>query len=678
MLDAHRHALSPDLAPELTPDRATCDNCLAELRDPRNRRYRHPFVSCTACGPRYSSLSAAPGVGFDRCEQCEAEYADATGRRHLALAAYCPQCGPRLRLLAPTHQTLYAEGALAEARAVLVEGGILAVRTLGGHRLMCDATNGHSVDLLRKRLHRGDEPFAVMVAGLDEAQRIAAIGPAEARLLSDPSRPIVLAARRPGALAAAVAPGQADLGVVLAGEPVHHLLLGLPGDPPGPRALVITGARVSREPVVADEQEALSRLDGIADAWLVHDFPIGAPLDDSVTRAVVGRATPVRIGRGTAPVAFDLPFDAPPSLAIGEDEEGSVCVADQRRAWVSGHLGHLGEPLTRQALGPVVDQLLRLTGVMPAVVAADDDPESLSRRWVRGHLATSAAVDVQHHHAHVAATMVEHGVPSGQQVIGVVLDGHGRGDDGASWGAEFLVADYAGYQRAAHLAYVDLPDRHGPHQPWRVALAHLRAAGVPWDPSLPSVRASEDHERGLLDDHLHDAGRRTSTSSMARLYDAVASLSGICHHTDYEDQSVSELEARARAFGLGDLSRRTRVYAFGDDGDPTPIIWSVVQDVRKGVDPGLVAARFEHAVVELVVGNVRRLHERTGLSTVTLSGGLFVHPLLAQACLERLRSERFEVLTHSRVPAGEGGLALGQVAVLAHRRGGSAVGRRPA
>ncbi|MBF4766466.1 Sua5/YciO/YrdC/YwlC family protein [Nocardioides agariphilus] len=209
--DARTPALSPDRTPApppgLSPDRATCDNCLAELRDPRNRRYRHPFISCTACGPRYSSLAATPGAGFDRCQECEAELSDATSRRNLALAACCPQCGPRLRLLAPTHQTLHAEGALAEARAVLAEGGILAVRTLGGHRLMCDATHGHTVDLLRKRLHRGDEPFAVLVTGLDEAQRIAAIGPAEAQLLSDPSRPVVLAAptgrsrrgRRPGA-----------------------------------------------------------------------------------------------------------------------------------------------------------------------------------------------------------------------------------------------------------------------------------------------------------------------------------------------------------------------------------------------------------------------------------------------------------------------------------------------
>ena len=522
--------------------------------------------------------------------------------------------------------------------------------------------------MLRKRKQRGDKPFAVMVTTLDDAQHLVDLTPAEAALLTSRGRPIVLARRHPGALAAAVAPGQGDLGVMLAYAPLHHLLLGLPGDEPGPPALVMTSGNVSGEPIVTDDADALVRLAGLADAWLAHDRPIHVPCDDSVTRAVAEVEAPVRRSRGYAPLPISLPFDAPPSLAVGGDVKNTFCLAEGRLAWMSGHIGDMDDLGTQRTFGAAVEHLSMLTGVEPRAVAADRHPAYRSRRWAVDHFPAADVVEVQHHHAHVASTMAEHGVPDGRRVIGVAFDGTGYGDDGASWGGEFLVADYRGYERAEHLAYVDLPGGDaGVRNPCRMALSHLRSAGVPWDPSLPSVRACEDTELNLLDRQLETGLRCVPTSSMGRLFDAVASMAGICHRAEYDAQAAMELEALARPFQFAELERRTRTYYFGEEGDPAPVIWSVVQDVRKRTDPGLVAARFQAAVVDLVVDTVRRLHEQTGIPTVTLSGGVFLNAFLTEACAERLTSAGFEVLTHHQVPASDAGIALGQLAVLAHR-----------
>jgi hydrogenase maturation protein HypF len=660
----------------VAPDLTICDACLADLRDVGNRRYRHAFVSCAACGPRYTvttgpatGRSATTMAGFTMCVACASEYADPDDRRFYDPAICCPDCGPRLSLVAPAHRTTYGEVALAEARAILREGGVVAVKGIGGYHLACDATNGYTVSMLRKRKQRGDEPFAVMVATLDDAQHVIDLTPAEGELLTSRERPVVLARRQPGALAAAVAPGQGDLGVMLAYAPLHHLLLGLPGDEPGPAALVMTSGSVSGEPIVTDDAEALVRLDGLADAWLTHDRPIRVPCEDSVTRSVAGREAPVRRSRGYAPLQISLPFDAPPSLAVGGDVKNTFCLAEGRLAWMSGHIGDMDDLATQRAFGAAVDHLSTLTGVVPQEVATDRHPAYKSRRWALDRFAAPDVVEVQHHHAHIASTMAEHGVADGTRVIGVAFDSGGYGDDGATWGGEFLVADYRGYERAAHLAYVDLPDDDaGVRNPCRMALSHLRSAGVPWDPSLPSVRACDDTELTLLDRRLETRSQYVPTSSMGRLFDAVASLTGICHRAEYDAQASMELETLARPFGFSELERRTRVYYFGEDGDPTPVIWSVVQDVRKRTDPGLVAARFQAAVVDLVVDTVRRLHEQTHVPTVTLSGGVFLSAFLTAACAERLTSDGFDVLTHHQVPASDAGIALGQLAVLAHRQ----------
>ncbi|HSV38691.1 MAG TPA: carbamoyltransferase HypF, partial [Nocardioidaceae bacterium] len=654
----------------VSPDVTLCDDCLADLFDPANRRSRHAFVTCTNCGPRFTIVTGLPYdrpattmADFPMCQACAAEYADPADRRFHAQTVCCPDCGPQLRLVRPHRDTTYADDALAEARRLLADGAVLAVKGIGGYHLACDATNEQAVGTLRKRKQRGDKAFALMVADLDEARELVELDDATAALVASRSRPIVLAQRRPGTVVAeSVAPGSADLGMMLAYTPLHHLLLGLPGDAAGPRVLVMTSGNLSGEPIVIDDDEAMARLGVLADAWLAHDRGIHVPCDDSVTRIVDGVESPIRRSRGQAPLPLQLPFEAPPSLAVGGDLKNTFCVAEGRLAWMSAHVGDMDDLATLRAFDTAESHLELLTGVTPEAIAADLHPAYRSRGWALDHAAGRPVEGVQHHHAHVASTMAEHGVTADRRVIGIAFDGTGYGDDGASWGGEFLAADYAGYERLAHLPYVSLPGGDaGVRNPYRMALSHLRSAGIDWDDKLPCVRAAAEGELALLDRQLETGLRCAPTSSMGRLFDAVASLSGICHRIGYDAQAAMELEALARPHGHVDG------YRFGDGLDPGPVLSAVADDVRTGTELGLVAARFQHAVVTLVAEVAQQLRDETGLHTVTLSGGVFLNAFLTQQCAAALAEARFEVLRHVRVPASDAGIALGQIAVLAHR-----------
>ena len=668
----------------VSPDVTVCADCLDDLGDPANRRYRHPFVTCTNCGPRFTITTGLPYdrpsttmAGFAMCARCAAEYADPTDRRFHAQTICCPGCGPVLSLVGPDRESTCGEEALAEARRVLVEGAVVAVKGLGGYHLACDATNDAAVETLRKRKRRGDKPFAVMVADLRAAEQLVELSDEEADLLTRRSRPIVLATRRRGApVSAAVAPGGADLGVMLAYTPLHHLLLGpsgaagtgSTGSTAGPGFLVMTSGNVAGEPIVTDDAEALRRLADLADAWLTHDRPIHVPCDDSVTRVVDGVEAPVRRSRGQAPLPLDLPFETAPVLGVGADLKNTFCVAEGRLAWMSAHVGDMDDLSTVVAYGAAEQHLELLTGVTPVALAADAHPGYRSRSWAREHAAGRPVVDVQHHHAHVAATMADNRMPDGVQVLGVAFDGTGYGRDGAVWGGEFLVADYHSFTRAGHLAYVALPGGDaGVRNPNRMALSHLRSAGVEWDPALPCVRASSTEELALLGRQLDTGFGCTPTSSMGRLFDAVASLAGICHRAGYDAQAAMELEAAARSAGP------VRGYRFDvHDGagtalvDPAPLVREAAADVLAQVSPALVAARFQQGVVDMVGTVLGRLRDRTGLDQVTLSGGVFLNSFLTSACARALDADGFRVLQHHRVPASDAGIALGQVAVLAH------------
>ncbi|WP_127358303.1 carbamoyltransferase HypF [Actinacidiphila soli] len=663
----------------VSPDVATCAACLGELADPADRRHRHPFITCTHCGPRFTIVTGLPYdrahttmAGFPMCGACAREYTDPSDRRFHAQPVACHDCGPRLRLL-PTAGPDPADP-VAEARRMLADGAILAIKGLGGYHLACDATNSRAVELLRRRKARGDKPFALMVRDIAEVEQLAHVGPEERELLTGAVRPIVLLRRRGGANRLdAVAPGSPDLGVMLPYTPVHHLLLGLPGDPAGPRLLVMTSGNLAGEPIVTDDAEALDRLAHLADAWLTHDRPIHVPCDDSVVRVCDGEPLLVRRARGYAPLPITLPLPVRPALAAGGDLKNAFCLAEGRRAWLSAHIGDMDDLATQQAFERAEQQLETITGVRPGLLSADQHPGYRSAQWALRNAEGRPVVRVQHHHAHIGAAMAEHGLDGGRQVIGVAFDGTGYGDDGAVWGGEFLLADYDGYRRFAHLAYVPLAGGDAAvRRPYRMALAHLRAAGIDWSPDLPCVAACPPDESRLLDRQLERNLNCVPTSSMGRLFDAVSSLAGVCHRAGYEAQAAVELEAAALA-AAGDAGPgydfALRSPATGDPGvltaDPAPVLAAAVDDLRAGTPPAVIAARFHAAVAGLVGRTCALARERHGLDTVALTGGVFANTLLSSACARALRENGFTVLRHHRVPPNDGGLALGQVLVAA-------------
>ncbi|WP_369204000.1 carbamoyltransferase HypF [Streptomyces sp. PU-14G] len=680
----------------VAPDIATCRACLRELADPADRRHRHPFVTCTDCGPRFTLVTGLPYdranttmAGFAMCERCAREYEDPADRRFHAQPVSCHDCGPRARLLVPrapgagTGWTEHGGDPVAEARRLLARGAVVAVKGLGGYHLACDAADEESVRLLRRRKARGDKPFAVMARDPADVEAFAAVGPRERAVLAGDRRPIVLLRRRlpgaerglPGAergLAAAVAPCSPDLGVMLAYTPLHHLLLGLPGDPPGPRLLVMTSGNLGGEPLAWDEDEALERLAPLADAFLTHDRPIHVPCDDSVVRVVDGEVLPVRRSRGYAPVPVPLPVPVRPALAVGGDLKNVLGLGEGRRAWLSAHIGDLDDLATLRTFERAGEHLASLTGVAPQLLAADPHPGYRSTRWAEGAAGDRPLRRVQHHHAHVASVMAENGLDGSSPVLGVAFDGTGYGDDGAVWGGEFLLADYDRSTRVAQLRYAPLPGGDAAvRHPWRMALAQLWAAGLAWDADLPCAQGRSEAELRVLARQLDRGLHCVPTSSMGRLFDAVSALIGVCRHAGYEAQAAIELEAAAAACSAPDPGAYAFALRSPTGGgpllaDPGPLLAAVVADLRAGAARELMAARFHAAVTALVLRACAAVRERHGVETVALTGGVFANALLSEACARGLRGDGFTVLRHRIVPPGDGGLALGQLLVAAH------------
>ena len=687
------------------PDLATCDACLAELSDPADRRYRHPFISCTACGPRFTIMTGLPYdrpattmAAFAMCEDCRREYENPADRRFHAQPVACHACGPVLELVqAPrgwasgaqaldalaTEHLQHGEGALARAREVVAAGGIVAVKGVGGYHLACDATNAAAVARLRERKQRGDKPFAVLVHDLATARLHADVGDLEADLLTSARRPVVLLPRRRDGLprvAGEVAPRNRRLGLLLPPSALHVLLLGLRGDRPGPPALVLTSGNLSGEPIVTDDEEAVRRLSGIADAWLRHDRPIHVPCDDSVVEVIDGEPSPVRRSRGEAPLPIALPFAVDPTLAAGGDLKNVFCVAEGRQAWLSAHVGDMDDIATQRAFARAVDHLQALVDVEPQRLVVDRHPLYRSARGAEEAAAERGMVldRVQHHHAHVAAVLAENGHDGRSPVIGVAFDGTGYGDDGAVWGGEVLVADYEAYERLAHLRYVPLAGGDAAvRRPYRMALAHLHEAGVPWDESLPCVAVAADRERSVLAHQLRTGLACVPTSSMGRLFDAVASLAGVCHEVGYEAQAAMELQALAEQT-LAEQALAEQTYPLpllAPAAGPGPLEWdcgslvrAAADDVRDGVPPGVVGVRFHRGVAAAVVRVALHARAQHGLDVVALSGSVFTNALLLSLTARGLREAGFTVMRHRRVPANDGGLALGQVVVGAGRQ----------
>ncbi|MFJ3709468.1 MULTISPECIES: carbamoyltransferase HypF [unclassified Streptomyces] len=670
----------------VSPDIATCRDCLDEMGDPSNRRYRHPFITCTHCGPRFTIVTGLPYdraattmADFEMCGACRAEYENPRDRRFHAQPIACPDCGPRLELVGKgTAVRARDEDALRAARELVADGGIIAVKGLGGYHLVCDARNDRAVAELRRRKRRGGKPFAVMVAGLDVARELVTMTGDEEDLLTGNRRPIVLLPRRPARQGAgvcdAVAPGSPDLGLLLPYTPLHVLLFGAGDDRPGLDALVMTSANLSGEPIVTDDGAALTVLAPLVDAWLRHDRGIHVPCDDSVSRYVAGAELPLRRSRGYAPLPLALPFDVPSTLAVGADLKNTCALGEGRYAWLSQHIGDMDDLSTIEALTRNEKHLEELTGVAPARLVADRHPGYRSGEWARAHAAGRPVRTVQHHHAHIASVMAEHGLGVDESVIGIAFDGTGHGDDGAAWGGEVLVAGYKSFRRAAHLGYVPLAGGDaGVLRPYRMALAHLHAAGIHWGEDSPAVRACPPAERNVLAHQFATGFGCVSTSSVGRLFDAVASLAGVRHEVAYEAEAAMELEGLARAAESDPAAPEDR-YHFGirtgtGEGpavaDPGPVVRAVVSDVRAGVPAELIAARFHASVAALVTGLAEICRTRTGLDTVALGGGVFQNAVLLGAAQRGLTERGFTVLRPRLLPPNDGGIALGQLMIAA-------------
>jgi hydrogenase maturation protein HypF len=682
-----------------SPDVAMCTECAAEQRDPANRRYRHAFVNCTNCGPRFTIIASLPYdraattmASFAMCAECAREYADPGDRRFHAQPVCCPNCGPTLRYRDRDGRVTDGEDGLLRARRLLSGGGILAVKGIGGYHLACNANNDRTVAELRRRKRRGDKPFAVMVPDLHTARVTVDVDESSARILTGPQRPIVLMPRLPDATVAdSIAPHNPDLGVMLAYAPLHTLLFGLPGDEPGPSVLVMTSGNLAGEPICFADDEALDRLSHLADGWLTHNRAILVPCDDSVVRVVtvggadnvvavggadnqadVGGAdpqveaveVPIRRSRGYAPLPIALPVPVPPTLAVGADLKNTMAVADGKYAWLSQHIGDMDDLATLSAFDAAHRHLQELTAVDPEVLVADAHPRYRSTDWAERNAGARPVRTVQHHHAHIAAVMAEHGLDGSQKALGFAFDGTGYGPDEAVWGGEVMLADYKGYQRLAHLKYVPLAGGDiSVLRPYRMALAHLWAAGLPWETDLPPVSACPADELLALKRQLETGLGCAPTSSMGRLFDAVSALVGVRQVVAYEAQAAIELEGLSRGVGSG-----ASPYTFGVEGDrlptiidPAPVLNAIVDDIRAGVATGVIGARFHQAVADLIVDIACK--EREGNQTIALSGGVFQNALLLELSLKGLRNNGFHVITHRRVPPNDGGIALGQLLV---------------
>jgi len=669
----------------IPPDIAVCDDCVAELFDPHDRRYRHPFVTCTNCGPRFTIIRELPYdrpattmSAFTMCDRCAAEYHNPADRRFHAQPIACPDCGPSLWFWSQAGPVNGSDTALAATQQALAAGAVVAVKGIGGYHLACVIDDNAAVRALRTRKARGAKPFAMLVRDLDVARRYAYIDDSEAAVLSSPARPIVLLRRRPGApVADAVAPGSPLLGLMLPYSPTHHLLLApVPGgDAQVPDALVLTSANRSDEPICFTGDDAAKRLSALCDAVLDHDRPIHVPCDDSVVRVIRdqdgAQELPMRRSRGYAPLPIDIGYigrlgrEGPAVLAVGGELKNTFCLTDGSRAYMSGHIGDMATWETLRAFERAVDQLSGIRGE-PARLAADLHPGYHTRSWAERRVGDRPLDLVQHHHAHVVSLLAEHG-RIGEPIVGVSFDGTGYGCDQTIWGGEILTlgTDSHRFVRAGHLMPVPLPGGDAAvRNPWRMALSQLWTAGIEWTPDLAPVVAATPDELRLTRSQLESGTGCVPCSSMGRLFDAVASLLGVRHRIDYEGQAAIELEALAE-------STPDNPYRPGPslpltvraDGviDPATMVQALVSALRAGTPPAMLAARFHQAVAVAVAQLVGQVAGDTRL--VGLTGGVFQNVLLLRECRTRLQLAGFEVLSHHTVPPNDGGLALGQAAI---------------
>jgi hydrogenase maturation protein HypF len=709
----------------VSPDIATCDDCLRELFDPRDRRYRYPFINCTNCGPRFTIIEDIPYdrpkttmKKFKMCPDCQREYDDPANRRFHAQPNACPVCGPSLELRAnknllessggrgqeaekslttlhPGVRTPHSEiedafprlectDPIKETIKLLKAGKIVAIKGLGGFHLACDAENEEVVERLRHRKHRYGKPLAIMLADIEAVREHCYLSQEEIKVLLSPQRPIVLLRRRErSTVAPSVAPVNNYLGVMLPYTPLHHLLLKESG-----MALVMTSGNLSEEPIAMENQEALIRLKEIADYFLLHNRDIYSRYDDSVVRVFEHNMIFIRRARSFAPYPIHLPFQAKQILATGPEQKNTFCLTKENYAFLSQHIGDMENFETLEHFKTTLQLYKRLFRIEPKIVAYDLHPEYLATKFAH-ELRGVELIGVQHHHAHIVSCLVEHNFKG--PVIGVSFDGTGFGPDGTIWGGEFLIADWKNFQRVGHLRYVPMPGGElAIKRPYRMALGYLLSfySENLADLSLELLARISSEETTLVKQQIAKGINSPLTSSCGRLFDAVASLVGVRDIVAYEGQAAIELEMianeRIRESYPFKIKSREEVLASGSKlmtkgklvsgnrrlktnssliVDTEPIIQGVILDLQKGVDKSIIAGKFHQTVVNFISQACCRLREKTGIKTVALSGGVFQNMILAQKSKELLEKEGFTVLYQKQVPCNDGGISLGQVTV---------------
>jgi hydrogenase maturation protein HypF len=689
----------------ISPDICICTDCLREMRTPSDRRYLYPFINCTNCGPRFTIITDIPYdrpntsmTSFELCPDCLKEYTNPLDRRFHAQPVACPVCGPKV-WIEPQRES--GENPILEVQRLLVEGKIVAIKGLGGFHLACDAANPKAVSLLRKRKLRVDKPFALMMPDLESVVEHCFIEQGERILLQSRERPVVILKRRPGShIASQVAPRQDTIGVMLPYTPLHYLLFEQFGESEirPVNVLVMTSGNLSEEPIAIENDEARSRLPGLADAFLMHDRPIRTRCDDSVIKLVelpkrAARDTEAgkpqealqyyRRSRGYAPAPISLPWKAPVVLAAGAELKNTFCFTRERSAFISHHIGDMENYETLQYYQDGIEHFERLFRLKPQAIAYDLHPDYLATRYAlaRADRDGLPAAGIQHHHAHIAACMADNNLPPERAVIGVSFDGTGYGTDGAIWGGEFLLASYAaspehgldqsGFRRMAHLSYMPLPGGDSAiRTPAKTALAYLWQSGIAWDEDLPSMQVFCEEERTVLRSQLEHRLNTPLTSSMGRLFDAAAALAGVRQKVNYEAQAAIEFEALADpeetdsySFGIGEPSRESTCLTI----NPAPALEGLVKDLFGGTPLPVISARFHNGCARLVLEVCRKIRNETGLKETALSGGVWQNSVLLKKTVLLLEKNGFPVYLHRRVPTNDGGLALGQAVIAARR-----------
>ena len=657
------------MATLISPDVSICDDCRRELFDPKDRRYRYPFINCTNCGPRYTIIDDIP---YDRpktsmrhfkmCAACQAEYDDPTNRRFHAQPNACERCGPLVSLHDHRRKPITTDNPIKAAADCIRQGYIVAVKGLGGYHLVVDALDSEAVLRLRRRKLREEKPFAVMSADLTRVREYARVRPEEETELTSIQRPIVLLRKKsPNRISEAVAPGNKYWGVMLPYTPLHYLLFEHRFT-----ALVMTSANLSEEPIAIDNDDAFERLAGIADYFLIHNRDIYLRSDDSILKHTAGHRRYIRRSRGYVPIPVFLNRAVPSILACGAELKNTICLTKGDKAFLSQHIGDLENMATLDFFKLTVAHLERILEIQPEFIACDMHPDYLSTRFAREQTQIPI-IEIQHHHAHIASCMAEHKLEGA--VIGLAFDGTGYGTDGTIWGGEVLVADAKQFERVAHLAEVPMPGSSAAIKaPWRMALSYLRATfgeNLP-ELDLPLLKKIEPQKVDIIVQMMEKNINCPQTSSLGRLFDAVAAIIGIRRRVNFEGQAAMELEMLTD--GCSDApydiqwTSQAPVKIL-----PQPIIRGVVQDVQNGMPPADISARFHRTLIVVfaeICATIRRRHD---LNRVVLSGGCFQNSLLLEGLIGQLAAQNFEVFAHRQVPANDGGIALGQAIVAAAR-----------